>query len=149
MTLAIRPACAADLAASIDLLRKAGLPVADLSAERLAFVDEKNDVFQGVIGVESFGKIGLLRSLVVSADARGTGIGPALVTALEVDCLANTLEELWLLTIDADRFFETLGFTIRDRADAPAAIRSTAEFQGLCPGDAILMSKKLPNGAHV
>ena len=143
MTLAIRPASAADLAASIDLLLKAGLPVADVSADRLAFVAEKNDVFQGVIGVESFAKIGLLRSLVVSVDARGAGVGPALVTALEVACLANAVEELWLLTIDADRFFEKCGFATRDRADAPDAIRSTAEFQGLCPGDAVLMSKIL------
>jgi len=143
VTLAIRPASAADLVASIDLLSKAGLPVADLSAERLAFVAEKNGVFQGVIGVESFEKIGLLRSLVVSADARGAGIGPALVTALEVACLADAVDELWLLTIDADKFFLQLGFVTRNRADAPEAIRSTTEFRGLCPGDAILMSKKL------
>jgi len=143
MTLAIRPACAADLDASIDLLKKAGLPVADVSLDRLSFVAEKSGVFQGVIGVESFVKIGLLRSLVVSADARGTGVGPALVAALEVACLANDLEELWLLTIDANRFFEKLGFVTRDRAHAPDAIRSTAEFQGLCPGDAVLMSKEL------
>jgi len=143
MTLAIRPASAADLAASIDLLLKAGLPVADVSADLLAFVAEKNGVFQGVIGVESFAKIGLLRSLVVSADARGGGVGPALVTALEVACLANAVEELWLLTIDADRFFEKRGFAARDRADTPDAIRSTAEFQGLCPQDAVLMSKIL------
>ena len=143
MTLAIRPASAADLAASIDLLKEAGLPVADLSAERLAFVAEIDEVFQGVIGVESFGKIDLLRSLVVSPDARGAGIGPALVTALEVTCLANGALELWLLTIDADRFFEKLGFTTRDRAEAQDAIRSTQEFSDLCPGDAILMSKDL------
>ena len=143
MTLAIRPASAADLAASKELLRKAGLPVADLSAERLAFVAERNGVFQGVIGVESFGTTGLLRSLVVSADARGAGVGPALVTALEVASLASAIEELWLLTIDADRFFEKLGFATRDRADAPDAIQGTEEFRGLCPGDAILMSKEL------
>ena len=143
MTLAIRPASAADLAASKELLRKAGLPVADLSAERLAFVAERNGVFQGVIGVESFGTTGFLRSLVVSADARGAGVGPALVTALEVASLASAIEELWLLTIDADRFFEKLGFATRDRADAPDAIQGTEEFRGLCPGDAILMSKEL------
>ncbi len=143
MTLAIRPASAADLTASIDLLKKAGLPSADLSAERLAFVAEKNDVFQGVIGLESFGQIALLRSLVVSADARGAGIGPALVTALEVACLANGIKELWLLTIDADRFFEKLAYVTRDRADAPNTIQTTEEFRGLCPADAVLMSKKL------
>jgi len=143
MTLAIRPASAADLAASVDLLSKAGLPVADLSADLLAFVAEKNGVFYGVIGVESFAKTGLLRSLVVSEDARGGGVGAALVRALEVACLADAIEELWLLTIDADKFFAKLGFAARDRADAPDAIRSSAEFQGLCPQDAVLMSKIL------
>jgi len=143
VTLTIRPASAADLAASIDLLGKAGLPVTDFSAERLAFIAEKNTEFQGVIGLESFGKIALLRSLVVSADARGVGIGPALVTALEVACLADGVEELWLLTIDADRFFEKLAYTTRDRAGAPDVIQSTEEFRSLCPGDAVLMSKKL------
>jgi amino-acid N-acetyltransferase len=143
MTLTIRPASAADLAATIELLEKAGLPVADLSAERLAFVAEKDDLFQGVIGQESFGSVALLRSLVVSPDARGAGIGAALVTALEIVSLADGVSELWLLTIDADRFFAKLGYVIRDRADAPETIRNTEELSGLCPGDAVLMSKEL------
>jgi len=143
MTLAIRPASAADLATTIRFLEKAGLPVADLCAETLAFVAEKDDLFQGVIGQESFGSVALLRSLVVSADARGAGIGPALVSALEIASLAEGVRELWLLTTDADRFFAKLGYVTRDRADAPEIIRNTEEFSGLCPGDAVLMSKKL------
>jgi len=143
MTLTIRPATRLDLAATVELLDKAGLPVSDLSADRLALVAEKSDLFQGVIGLESFGDTALLRSLVVSADARGTGIGPALVTALEVTCTADGVTELWLLTIDADGFFAKLGYETRDRSEAPEAVQSTEEFQGLCPGDAVLMSKKL------
>ena len=143
MTLAIRPATAADLADSIALLEEAGLPVADLTADKLAFVAEKDQVFLGVICLESFGDIAFLRSLVVSAKARATGIGPALVTALEVACLADGVEEMWLLTIDADGFFSKLAYELRERAAAPDAIRSTAEFSGLCPSDAILMMKRL------
>ena len=89
MTLTIRPASAPDLAVAIELLEQAGLPVADLSTGHLAFVAEKNVLIQGVIGIEVLGDIALLRSLVVSADARGAGIGVALVTALEVSCIAN------------------------------------------------------------
>ena len=143
MTLAIRPATAADLADSITLLEEAGLPVADLTADKLAFVAEKYQVFLGVICLESFGDIAFLRSLVVSAKARGTGIGPALVTALEVACLADGVEEMWLLTIDADGFFSKLAYELRERTVAPDAIRSTEEFSGLCPSDAILMMKGL------
>lgn len=143
MSLIIRPAAAEDLAPTIELLQAAGLPTADISAEHLLFAAENNHLIQGVIGRESFGDVALLRSLVVSPDARSAGIGPALVTALEAACRADSVGELWLLTIDADQFFAKLGFVERDRADAPDAIRNTQEFSGLCPGDAVLMSKRL------
>lgn len=141
MTLTIRPASEIDLSAAIALLNSAGLPVQDLAAETLALVAETDGEPCGVIGLQSFGEVALLRSLVVSHDARGAGIGPALVKALETACLADGVRELWLLTIDVDRFFLKLGYVGRMRSDAPIAIRSTEEFSGLCPGDAVLMSK--------
>ena len=143
MTLQIRPARAADLAATVELLQVAKLPVADLTTDMLTFVAEENGLFTGVIGLETFGETALLRSLVVTVDARGKGVAAALVGALEVLVLANGVRELWLLTIDADQYFQTLGYVTRDRSDAPRAIRSTEEFSGLCPSDAVLMSKKL------
>jgi len=143
MTLTIRPATPADFCAAVELLESAELPVQDLNAECLALVAEKDKTFQGVVGLETFDEVALLRSLVVSNNARGAGIGPALVTALEVACRANGVRELWLLTIDADAFFVKMGYQTRDRADAPEAIRNTKEFSGLCPDDAALMSKTI------
>ncbi len=143
MTLTIRPASSSDLEAAIGLLQQAGLPTSDLSLQRLALVAEKGKELHGVIGLESFGQVALLRSLVVSPDARGAGIGPALVTALESLCSAEDVRQLWLLTIDADTFFEKLGYKTQLRNDAPEAIRNTKEFSGLCPGDAHLMLKEL------
>lgn len=143
MTLTIRPSVAADLDAALGFLESAGLPVADLTAERLALVAENDGAVCGVIGLEAFGEIALLRSLFVGDAARRSGIGPALVTALEVSCIADGVRELWLLTIDADGFFSKLGYTARQRTAAPEAIQSTEEFSGLCPGDAVLMSKVL------
>lgn len=145
MTLTIRPARPADLAVAIDLLREANLPTADVSANCLALIAEKNTLPQGVIGVESFADVALLRSLVVVPTIRHAGVGRALVTALETLCAAESIRELWLLTIDADAFFGKLGYETRFRDDAPAAICNTAEFSGLCPGDAVLMSKRLPS----
>lgn len=139
----IRTATALDLPAAVELLRNAALPVADLSAERLAFVAYKQQEMQGVIGLESFENVGLLRSLVVSRAARGSGIGAALVAALEAVCRVRGIRELWLLTIDADAFFAKLGYVVCSRDAAPEAIRDTAEFSGLCPSDAALMSKEL------
>ena len=143
MTMTIRPAAAADLGATVELLKDAGLCFEDLSADMLAFVAENNAIFQGVIGREIFGDIAFMRSLVISGDARGAGIGPALVTALETACLTDGIGEIWLLTFDADPFFAKLGYLTRDRADAPDAIRNTEEFRVLCPADAVLMSKSL------
>ena len=143
MTLTIRPANRADLETAVGFLRDAGLPVSDLSADHLAFVAEFNGRFSGVIGLETCGDVGLLRSLLVASESRRGGIGPALVTALEVSCIADGMNELWLLTIDAEQFFSRLGYEIRDRSQAPDVIRSTPEFSGLCPGDAHLMSKRL------
>ena len=143
MTLTIRPATPADLKMAVELLSGAGLCVGDLSAERLALVAEKDNIFQGVIGLESFGPIALLRSLLVSGDARGAGIGAALLTALESACIADGVAELWLLTFDADAYFAKWGYVPRDRADVPDDIRNTEEFSELCPADTVLMSKSL------
>ncbi len=143
ITLIIRPATVADLVGAVELLRHAGLPVADVSAEELSLVAEKDGCLQGVIGLQSFEDVALLRSLAVSADERGAGIGPALVSALETMCLSKGVLELWLLTIDADAFFAKLGYLIAERSDAPQRIRSTEEFSALCPAEAVLMSKRL------
>lgn len=143
MTVTIRPALAKDLDTTVRLLHEAGLPTEDVTVERLSFVAEKGSELQGVIGMESFVAIALLRSLVVSKEARSAGIGLALVSALESTCIADGVKELWLLTIDADRFFLKLGYVVRGREEAPESIRSTEEFSSLCPGDAILMSKPL------
>ena len=53
------------------------------------------------------------------------------------------MDELWLLTIDADAWFARLGYTTQARAFAPPEIQQTEEFASLCPGDAVLMMKKL------
>lgn len=143
MSVTIRPARRGDLDAARTALDGAGLPVSDLSVAHLAFVAEAGDRFVGVIGLESFGVIGLLRSLVVLAEARSEGVGRLLVAALEALARDQGVEALWLLTIDADSYFTRLGYRVMDRSTAPTAIQDTAEFSGLCPGDAVLMSKDL------
>lgn len=132
-----------DFAACRELIAAASLPVADLSAERLALVAESDGEINGVIGLEAFGDTGLLRSLSVAPAARRNGTGRALVEALEAHAAEQSIRELWLLTIDADGYFEKLGYECRARQDAPAAIAATEEFSGLCPADSVLMSKRL------
>lgn len=139
----IRAATPDDLPSALALLQEAELPTEDLSPEHLAFVADGEAGMLGVIGVELFGDVALLRSLVVSPGARTGRIGRELVAALELLAIKQGTRQLWLLTIDASDYFSRLGFTVRSRAKAPEPIRNSAEFSSLCPGDAVLMSKNL------
>lgn len=129
-----------------DLLQRAELPVEDLAADRMPdFVVcvDADGILAGAVGLERYGEAALLRSLVVAEAARGKGLGGHLVAALEQSARERGTRELWLLTNDANDFFAARGFEIRDRADAPHAIRGSAEFSSICPASAILMSKTL------
>lgn len=137
----IRAASARDVATALELLRQAELPTADLRAENLALIAEDASGTLGIIGLENFGDVGLLRSLVVRPSARARGIGRSLATALEHLAHGLGISEMWLLTMDADEYFRGLGFSARERVDAPDAIRGSEEFSSLCPADAVLMSK--------
>lgn len=131
------------------LLDEAGLPVADLGPEHLVdfLVAERSGNSQGetlgIIGLQRFNQVGLLRSLVVSQADRKSGLGRRLVSAVEANACCAGVNDLWLLTIDAERYFEGLGYRMMSRESAPDSIRNTEEFSGLCPDGAYLMRKVL------
>ncbi len=105
----LRQAVPGDWDAVQDLLLAADLPVDDLGPERLGgfLIAQDENATIGLIGLEVLGTLGLLRSLVVARKARNTGLGGKLVGALESAALAVGITQLWLLTIDAERFFST------------------------------------------
>jgi amino-acid N-acetyltransferase len=141
----LRQALADDWEAVQALLLASDLPVDDLGPERLDgfLIAEDDEGIVGLIGLEVLGTTGLLRSLVVEKTARRSGLGGKLVGALESAAEAAGIAELWLLTIDAERFFQRHNFEIVDRAVAPEEIRNSEEFSTLCPGTAYLMRKAL------
>lgn len=145
----IRAAGERDWPAIQRLLAEAGLPADDLDAASLdGFLVACDPAapppgIAGVIGLQAFGRTGLLRSLAVEPGSRGAGIGAELVAALEEQASAAGVTDLWLLTIDAEVFFWKLDYRIVDRGTAPEVIRSTPEFTGLCPASAHLMHKAL------
>lgn len=126
------------------LLADAGLPVEDLDDADVHFIlatDDSGPV--GAIGLEAFGDVGLLRSLVVCSRLRGAGIGGRLVEALEAHALGAGFAQLVLLTQTAEPFFAMRGYRAIDRAQAPAAVQASAEFRSLCPASAACMIKTL------
>jgi amino-acid N-acetyltransferase len=83
------------------------------------------------VGFELCGKVGLVRSLVVSPPLRGRGLGKMLVTFAESKARLEGAEELFLPTISARVFFEQMGYEGIQRCLAPEALQNTAEFSAL------------------
>ncbi len=98
---------------------------------------------QGIVGLEIFGSVALLRSLAVTEEARGLGCGQALVAGAETYAIEKGVHDLYLLTNTAERFFARLGYSRSERNAAPEPIKRTQEFSSLCPDSAALMVKKL------
>ncbi|WP_440772136.1 arsenic resistance N-acetyltransferase ArsN2 [Natronorubrum sp. DTA28] len=145
-TLTLRRADERELAYVESLLDANGLPSADVrTAPAQFYVGYAGDERVGIGGLESDGTDGLLRSVVVEQSARGNGFGTALCDALERRARADGVETLYLLTTTAADFFSDLGYAELERADAPAPIRATTEFDELCPASATCMRKQLPD----
>lgn len=97
----------------------------------------------GVVGVELYGKSGLLRSLAVDQTARRRGCGKRLVKEVEQYAAGRGVQSMYLLTTTAEDFFAALGYRRVERAQVPEAIRNTQEFSSLCPASASVMVKDL------
>ena len=127
------------------LLSAAGLPVADLTDAHCEHFHYAGDASKpdGIVGIEVLGECGLLRSLVVRDDLRGSGLGSALVRRIEDYARSLGIRDVYLLTTTAQGFFEARGYQLAVREQAPAAIRSTREFAGICPASSAFMMKRL------
>lgn len=140
----IKPAQASDFRDIVALLTKSDLPTEDLTVAAMAhFYVARNAGNQiiGAVALEPHGESGLLRSLAITPNQQGAGLGSELLD--KVFCSANGVKRVYLLTETAPGFFSKHGFNEIERASAPAEIRSTREFSSICPVDAICMIKIL------
>lgn len=127
------------------LLIEAQLPVGDLASSRnLKLLGMRNgDRLVGVVGVEIYGRVGLLRSLAVEPTQRNSGFGSSLVSNAETFAAEQGVATLYLLTTTAAQFFARRGYEAVPRSEAPAAIAATAQFSDLCPASSTFMRKVL------
>jgi amino-acid N-acetyltransferase len=142
----VQPRHPEDDAAIRELLEAAELPTGDLSSElleRFCVARAPDGTVVGAIGLESFGHVGLLRSLVVHPSQRGYGVGSALVEQLERVARTAGLTDLFLLTTTAADFFAALGYRKVDRGTVPAQVAASEEFRALCPASAVCQAKRL------
>ena len=130
-TIRVESAAPADLAAIRALLVAAGLPDTDIVGGPGArfWILRASDRTIGAVGLETYGRAGLLRSLVVAPEARGLRLGGRLVEVLEDAARSLGLRRLVLLTQTAEKFFAHRGYAVIDRTDAPAEVRNSEEVQ--------------------
>ncbi len=134
----------------VTLLAECGLPVSDISPNHSPqfFGMRSQSGLVAIVGLELFGAVGLLRSLVVSPGHRGRGLARQLVTFAERVAAAQGIDSLFLLTTSSADFFKKLGFVPASRSAAPPAIRATQQFSDLCPATSALLMKVIPAGEH-
>jgi len=141
---AIRLAMVSDKSAIRALLQESDLPVEDLDAAPIELlVAEEGGSIVGVVGMETTGNGALLRSLAVRPDARATGLGKALVAAIEARAHDLAIPSLVLLTTTAAEFFAKRGYQVISREQVSDGLRASAEFRHLCPASAVCMTKLL------
>ena len=140
----LRPALAADWPAVETLLRAHSLPTdgarEHLSSYQLAVLG--GDVV-GCAGLEVYDDVALLRSVAVAPGQHRQGIGQRLVERVLLLAAQRRVRRLFLLTTTAPGYFAKLGFRPEPLAQAPAALKASAELQGACPASADFMSLTL------
>ncbi|HEU4530990.1 MAG TPA: arsenic resistance N-acetyltransferase ArsN2 [Steroidobacteraceae bacterium] len=129
----------------VTLLEAARLPTEDLTESHCEnfYFSGSAQAPTGLVGLELFGDVALLRSLVVAAERRGTGEGRSLLQHAEREARARGVRTLYLLTTTAEDFFARQGYVRVPRELAPAAIRDTREFSGICPASSAFMARAL------
>ena len=125
---AIRVAGTEDLPEVEQLLEAAGLTREGLAAcarDGLLLVARADDgCLMGCVALEMFGEAALLRSLAVTAVARGHGLGSALLARALDHAWAAGGHDAWLLTVTARPFFAARGWQAASRAAAPSPRRT-------------------------
>lgn len=143
----LRPAQGADLPGIVTLLTACGLPASDLNEASLAHfqVVESAARLVGVAGLDVAAGHGLLRSVAVAPDFRGTGVASRLVKTVEDAARNSALTALYLLAKDAKAasYFARIGYAPVDRARVPPALLALPEFSQLCPQSSPCLRKVL------
>jgi len=142
----LRAARPEDRAAVVALLTDAGLPPAGLDdhfPDGFVVACDADGTLLGAAGLEDYGPVGLLRSVAVLGDRRGTGLGSRLSRAVMAMAADRGVRELFLLTTGAEGYFPRLGFERVERDALPAALTASAQLRGACPVTAVAMRAQL------
>jgi amino-acid N-acetyltransferase len=105
-------------------------------------IDEKEEIV-GCIGLEIFKQYALLRSAAIHPDHQGKNYGKQLTLAIVAYAKLVGVQQLFLLTDTAEKFFEKFGFNKIDRTQVPDLVKTSIEFESLCDESATVMTLHL------
>lgn len=97
----------------------------------------------GSAALEMYVDGALLRSVAVSREFQGQGIGRRLTEAAIALGQSLRTPAIYLLTTTAEGYFPKLGFERTDRDVVPESVKASVEFKSACPASAIVMSRLL------
>ncbi len=128
------------------LLSKCGLPTLYIHRYLKSFIVAKAaEKIVGVIGVEVYGRVGLLRSMCVDQAYRGQGIAKMLHRKILTYVQLQKVGRLYVFTLNAAKFASKLGFHKIDKKRIPKSIRSTWQFRGSRRYPVVSMMKRIIN----
>jgi amino-acid N-acetyltransferase len=136
----ISPAKADDRPAIRALLTESALPLDGLDQHWRTFVvAREGNRIVGCGGSEAYQFAALIRSIAVTSEYRGHGIGRRLTRELLDRLASRGLREFYLLTTDAEEYFKKRGFKTIDRDEVHPQFLGSTQFQGACPDTAVCM----------
>ena len=138
----IEPATSHDLPDVRALLESQHLPLDGVDElVPTMIVARDNGKVVGVAALELYADGALLRSVVVDPVVQGQRVGHRLTEAALQMARDGGARAVFLLTTTAERFFPKFGFEGIARADVPASVQASVEFQSACPASAAVMRK--------
>jgi N-acetylglutamate synthase-like GNAT family acetyltransferase len=143
----IREAEPRDLAAVLALLAEVKLPTEGVAEHFGSFfvIDEGGRIVASA-GLERHGDTGLVRSLAVAADARGTGLGAAVLRRALYEA-GGRMGGVYALTTTAQGYLARFGFEPVPRDSLPPELLGSRELQDACPDSATVMKWIRPDSA--
>lgn len=139
-----------DRARVVELLRTERLVIADLPPKLdLFWLAEVNAGLVGCVGLEPLADgVALLRSLVVTSEQRGLGLGRRLLDVALAHARHVGNSWVYLLTTSAGPFFARAGFERVGREVAGPVLSGSRQWEGLCPSSAECYRRALGSSGH-
>lgn len=133
----IEPTVPSELSSILNLLNEVDLPNEGVKDHLSNFFtlkgnDDSNLEPWGCAGLEIYGDSALLRSMAISLEHQGKGLGTVLTEAMIKDARKKGIRKLFLLTDTAEDFFTRFGFRVVEREIIPEDVKTSIEFTKLC-----------------